>query len=86
MQVGNNFVIRGEIIMPLVKIGEKHQITIPIDIFKKLHLKAGDVMDANLKGNNIVMVPSLVIPKGDVWFHTKELQKKEVVKDKNSKC
>ena len=69
--------------MPLVKVGEKHQVTIPIDIFNKLHLKAGDVLDVNLRNNTVVLVPSQVIPKEDAWFRAKEWQEKEAEADED---
>ena len=68
--------------MSLVKIGERHQITIPKDVFNQFHLKKGDVVEVVPKGNTIVLVPSKVIPKDESWFHTKEWQEKEMIADK----
>ncbi len=69
--------------MPSVKIGEKHQITIPLDIFTKLHLKAGDVLNISLKDNTVVLAPSRIIPKDDSWFHSRKWQEKEAQADEN---
>jgi len=45
----------------IVKISSKHQITIPRDIAKAFHLKKGDVLDVERKGNKIIMIPKEVI-------------------------
>ncbi len=63
--------------MAIVKIGPKHQITIPKDIFKKLSLEAGDVLEARLKGDAIYLIPQNLIPKDQAWFWTKEWHEKE---------
>ena len=63
--------------MAVIKIGPKHQITIPKEIFKKLSLEVGDVMEAKLKGEAIYLVPQKLIPKEQAWFWTKEWQEKE---------
>ena len=68
--------------MSLVKIGERHQVTIPIDIFKKLRLKKGDFIEVISKDNAIVLIPSKVVPKDQAWFYTKEWQGKETKADK----
>jgi AbrB family looped-hinge helix DNA binding protein len=59
------------------RIGPKHQITIPKDIFERLHLEVGDFMDAGIKNNAIVLIPKKLIPKDQAWFWTEEWQKKE---------
>jgi len=73
----------GEAIMSLVKVGDRHQVTIPIDIFKKFSLNPGDLLEIKEQGDTIVMVPSQVIPKDQAWFHTKEWQAKEAEAEKD---
>mgnify|MGYP001567451382 FL=1 len=63
--------------MAIVKVGPKHQITIPKGISKKLSLEVGDVLEAKQKGEVIYLVPQKLIPKGQAWFWTKEWQEKE---------
>lgn len=63
--------------MAIVRVGPKHQITIPKGIFKKLSLEVGDVLEAKQKGEVIYLVPQKLIPKGQAWFWTKEWQEKE---------
>lgn len=43
--------------MPVVKIGPKHQVTIPKEIFDQLHLKPGDFLEAITQQGKVVMVP-----------------------------
>jgi len=43
--------------MPVVRIGPKHQVTIPKEVFNRLHLKAGDFLEAIAQQGKIVMVP-----------------------------
>lgn len=63
--------------MPTVKIGPKHQITIPKDVFDSLHLKVGDFIDTQIKDNAIVLIPQKLVPKDQEWFWTKEWQEME---------
>jgi AbrB family looped-hinge helix DNA binding protein len=63
--------------MAIIKIGPKHQITIPKDIFKKLSLEVGDILEAEVKGSAIFISPKKLIPKDQAWFWTKEWQERE---------
>jgi AbrB family looped-hinge helix DNA binding protein len=63
--------------MPLVKIGPKHQVTIPKEVFEKLRLATGDFLDVQVTEQGILMVPQTLVPKDQAWFHTKEWQEKE---------
>lgn len=63
--------------MAIVRVGPKHQITIPKGIFKKLSLEVGDVLEAKQKGEVIYLVPQKLIPKEQAWFWTKEWPAKE---------
>jgi AbrB family looped-hinge helix DNA binding protein len=63
--------------MPAVKIGPKHQITIPKEVFDSLNLKVGDFMETQMKDNVIVLIPHKLVPKDQEWFWTKEWQDKE---------
>ena len=63
--------------MATVKIGERHQVTIPANIFHKLKLKAGDLLQVIERDNALVFIPAQVIPRDQAWFWTKEWQEKE---------
>jgi AbrB family looped-hinge helix DNA binding protein len=43
--------------MPLVKIKEKYQVTLPAAIRKQLALQVGDLLEVKLKGTDIVLKP-----------------------------
>jgi AbrB family looped-hinge helix DNA binding protein len=63
--------------MPAIKIGPKHQITIPREVFDSLHLEVGDFLDTQIKDNAIILVPKKLVPKDQEWFWTKEWQEME---------
>lgn len=69
--------------MPITKIGPKHQITIPKEIFEKLSLEVGDFLDAWVKDDLIILVPKKLIPKAQTWFFSEEWQKKEAEADED---
>lgn len=43
--------------MPAVRIGPKHQVTIPQEVFKALQLRQGDFLDASAQAGRIVLTP-----------------------------
>jgi AbrB family looped-hinge helix DNA binding protein len=63
--------------MPAVKIGPKHQITIPREVFDSMHLEVGDFLETHIKNNAIVLIPQKLVPKDQEWFWSKEWQKME---------
>jgi len=52
--------------MPFVKIGPKHQITIPKQIFSRLELKAGDFIEVMIQGGRVVLIPKQMTEKPPV--------------------
>ena len=63
--------------MPAVKIGPKHQITIPKEVFSSLNLEVGDFLDTRVQDNTIVLIPKKLVAKDQEWFWSKEWQKRE---------
>jgi AbrB family looped-hinge helix DNA binding protein len=63
--------------MPITKIGPKHQVTIPQEIFARLRLEVGDYLDVQTTDQGILMIPKKLIPKDQEWFYSKEWQEKE---------
>jgi len=61
----------------LTKIGPKHQMTIPKEIFERLKLRVGEYLDVRIQGEAISMEPRKLVPKGQAWFYTPEWQRKE---------
>ncbi len=62
--------------MPLIKVKEKYQVTIPATIRKELSLKIGDVLEAELDGDQIVMKPKMIVDKADSWEKLFEVLKR----------
>jgi len=60
--------------MPVVRIGPKHQVTIPKELFNQLHLKPGDFLEAITEGGKIVMIPRQLTVKAPAPSLTKKEQ------------
>lgn len=60
-----------------VRVGAKHQVTIPRRISRALRLKKGDHLLVRLEGQRLEMVPASLIPKDQLWYWTPEWQAKE---------
>ena len=63
--------------MAIVKIGPKHQVTIPSEVFRTLNLEVGGQVEVQLRDGVIHLIPQKLIPKDQAWFWTKEWQEKE---------
>jgi AbrB family looped-hinge helix DNA binding protein len=49
--------------MPLVKIKEKGQLTLPAKIRERHHLGVGDYLEVMEEGNRIILIPQEVAPR-----------------------
>ena len=49
--------------MAAVRIGPKHQVTIPKEVFEALGLEAGDFLDAKAEAGRIVLIPKRLAAK-----------------------
>lgn len=49
--------------MSLVKVKEKFQVTIPTTLRKAMRLSVGDVLEAEAKGNVIILKPKTVVDR-----------------------
>lgn len=63
--------------MATTRISPKKQITIPVEVFKKLRLDIGDYLEVGTQDDKIILTPKKLIPKDQAWFWTKEWQDKE---------
>ena len=52
--------------MALVKVKDKFQVTIPVDIREKADLKVGDILQATIQDKNIVLIPKTVVDRESV--------------------
>jgi AbrB family looped-hinge helix DNA binding protein len=69
--------------MAVVKVRSRRQVTIPKEIFNKLHLEEGDFIDAKAEDQKIVLIPKKLVTKTDVVSLSKEEQK--ILKTANAK-
>ena len=53
--------------MPLVKVKEKFQITLPAELREVLHLAVGDLLEATVQDNVIVLKPKIVVDRAQAW-------------------
>ncbi len=53
--------------MPLVKVKEKFQITLPAELRGALHLAVGDLLEATIQDNVIVLKPKIVVDREQGW-------------------
>jgi bifunctional DNA-binding transcriptional regulator/antitoxin component of YhaV-PrlF toxin-antitoxin module len=60
-----------------VRVGAKHQVTIPHRISRALRLKKGDHMLMRLTGQRVEMVPVNMVPRDQLWFWTPEWQARD---------
>ncbi len=51
--------------MPVVRVKRKYQVTIPVEIRKRLGLAEGDYLEITEKENQIVLRPKAVVDKPD---------------------
>ena len=63
--------------MPSVRIGPKHQITIPPELFERLGLQPGDLLDVQARDGVLYAVPLQLVPRDQAWFWTREWQEME---------
>jgi AbrB family looped-hinge helix DNA binding protein len=58
---------QGVLILPLVKVKEKFQITLPAELREALHLAVGDLLEATIQDNVIVLKPKIVVDREQAW-------------------
>ncbi len=49
--------------MPLVKVKEKYQVTLPASLRKKTGLAVGDLLEARVRGKTITLTPKMAIDR-----------------------
>ncbi len=61
----------------LVEINHKSQVTIPVELLKKMNLKTGDKLEIEEHEARLVITSVVVIPREQIWYYSKEWQKDE---------
>ncbi|MBI4600198.1 AbrB/MazE/SpoVT family DNA-binding domain-containing protein [Candidatus Uhrbacteria bacterium] len=64
------------------RVGPKHQVTIPKEVFSGLKLEVGDYLEFEFDGTAVRIAPKKLIAKEDAWFHSPEWQAKEQEADR----
>jgi len=67
----------------MAKIGPKHQITIPAEVFKRLSLDVGDFLEVEAGDGAIVLMPRKLVPRDQAWFWTRRWQAAEKAAQKD---
>jgi len=60
--------------MSVIKVRPRRQVTIPKEIFNKLHLEEGDFVEAKTEDQKIVLVPKKLVTKPNIIPLNKEEQ------------
>ncbi|MCL4385163.1 MAG: AbrB/MazE/SpoVT family DNA-binding domain-containing protein [Cyanobacteria bacterium] len=61
----------------VTKLRERSQVTLPVEIVKKLDLKTGDNLEITLEEDKIVIKPVLIIDRAQSWFWSSSWQARE---------
>ena len=70
----------------LLSLKKRYTLTIPKSIRERLHVKEGEYIEAEVKGESLVLTPVKVIRKGQEYFWTKEWQGGEREADEDIKA
>lgn len=54
------------ILMPLIHVKKNYQITIPSRLRNALKIKEGDLMEAEVEGESIVLKPKSIVDKAEI--------------------
>ena len=49
--------------VPLVKVKEKYQVTLPASVRRRAGLAVGDLLEANVEGKKITLTPKSVVDR-----------------------
>jgi antitoxin MazE len=61
----------------LLTVRKNAQITLPASIRRKAHVEEGDLLEAEVRDDEIILRPKKLIDKSQAWFWTEEWQERE---------
>lgn len=67
----------------LLTVRKNAQITLPASIRRKAHVEEGDLLEAEVQDDVIILKPKKLIDKSQAWFWTEEWQEREKRADKD---
>jgi AbrB family looped-hinge helix DNA binding protein len=53
----------GGVTVPLVKVKEKFQVTLPASVRRKVKVAVGDLLEAQVRGRTITLTPKMTIDR-----------------------
>jgi AbrB family looped-hinge helix DNA binding protein len=76
--------LRGVLTLPLVKVKEKFQVTIPTELREALHVTVGDLLKATIENETIVLKPKAVGDRREAWNGVIEVMERVHAKQRPS--
>lgn len=61
----------------MLAVRKNAQITLPASIRRKAHVEEGDLLEAEVRGDEIVLKAKRLVDKSQSWFWTENWQKAE---------
>lgn len=69
--------------MPLIKVKQNYQITLPNSLRKDLNVSVGDYLEIERQDGGLVLRPVKVVYPDQAYFYTREWQKGEAEADRD---
>ncbi len=61
----------------IAQIRQNYQITLPVELRRRLGLKIGDLLEITAKGYRLILTPKRPVDLDQAWFWSKEWQEAE---------
>jgi AbrB family looped-hinge helix DNA binding protein len=71
--------------MPLVKVKEKFQVTIPTEVREAVQIAVGDILEATVQGATIVLTPKAVVDRTEARKRLLEVMDRVHAKQRSRK-
>ena len=59
------------------QIRQNYQVTLPVQLRKRLGLRIGDLLEIAVKGYQLILTPKRAVDLEEAWFWSKEWQEAE---------